>query len=192
MDNDQGRNDTTTCIVGIEQDGVVIIGGDSAGSDGYSKTIRADEKVFSTGHIIFGFCGSFRVGQLLRYSLAIPRLPEKKEELDRWMATDFIDSVRQTLVDGGAAFQKNKTEAIPSQFLVGVNGRLYCVEEDYQIAKTVAGYQAIGSGADLAHGALHITQNLKNPKRRIIGALQAAADHTAFVAPPFHLVESGP
>ena len=35
-----------TCIVGLVHEGVTYIGGDSLGSNGYSKTVRKDKKVF--------------------------------------------------------------------------------------------------------------------------------------------------
>ena len=61
-----------TCIVGLVHEGVVYIGGDSAGVAGLSLTVRADEKVFQNGEFLMGFTTSFRMGQLLRYSLKPP------------------------------------------------------------------------------------------------------------------------
>ena len=37
-----------TCIVGLVHEGVVYIGGDSAGVGGMSLTVRADEKVLNS------------------------------------------------------------------------------------------------------------------------------------------------
>ena len=48
-----------TCIVGLVHEGVVYIGGDSAGVGGMSLTVRADEKVFQNGNVtsmIFYLC----------------------------------------------------------------------------------------------------------------------------------------
>ena len=113
-----------TCIVGIEHDGGVIIGGDSAGLSGWSKTIRADQKVFTVGPYAMGFTTSFRMGQLLRYSLDVPA-PDTWD-IDKFIATTFIDAVRATLKAGGWA----KTDGPQEQggdFLVGVSGRLYAI-----------------------------------------------------------------
>ena len=41
-----------TCIVGLVHEGVVYIGGDSAGVGGMSLTVRADEKVFRNGEFL--------------------------------------------------------------------------------------------------------------------------------------------
>ena len=62
-----------TCIVGLVHEGVVYIGGDSAGVARLSLTVRADEKVFRNSDFLMGFTTSFRMGQLLRYSLKPPR-----------------------------------------------------------------------------------------------------------------------
>jgi ATP-dependent protease HslVU (ClpYQ) peptidase subunit len=61
-----------TCIVGMVENGKVYIGGDSAGVSGFDYHIREDQKVFQNGDMIFGFTSSFRMGQLLQYSLKIP------------------------------------------------------------------------------------------------------------------------
>lgn len=44
-----------TCIVGIEHGGRVHLGADSAGSTGWTLTVRADEKVFKVGPFVMGF-----------------------------------------------------------------------------------------------------------------------------------------
>ena len=43
-----------TCIVGLVHEGVVYIGGDSAGVAGLSLTVRADEKVFRNSDFFDG------------------------------------------------------------------------------------------------------------------------------------------
>src|SRR5919109_4864584 len=93
-----------TAIVGLADESKVWIGGDSAGVAGLSLTVRADEKVFRRGEWVFGFTGSFRAGQLLRYSLNVP---EPRGDLAKFLATEFIDAVRYCLKGGGVARKKN-------------------------------------------------------------------------------------
>lgn len=176
-----------TCIVGIEHAGGVTIGADSAASDGWSFSARADGKLFRNGPYLIGFCGSYRMGQLLRYSLEAPIVPER--DLDRHMATTFINAVRSCLLDGGYAERKNRVET-GGTFLVGVAGRLFMIESDYQVGGQRNGFDACGSGAEVALGSLHTTANAKSkmaPRRRALTALQAAADLTAFVGGPFQV-----
>lgn len=165
------------------------MGSDSAASSETSIEIRNDPKVFLNGDVLFGFADSFRAGQLLRHSLQIPKIPATTEELDKWLVTTFIDAVRSCLDAGGVSSKENGTEE-GNMFLLGIMGRLYSVESDYQVARLIAGYAAIGCGADLALGALHATRSLKNARGRILRALEASAEHSAYVAPPFTILES--
>jgi hypothetical protein len=175
-----------TCIVGIAQDNQVTIGGDSAGVGGYSLQLRADTKVFRTGNYIMGFTSSFRMGQLLRYG-DLPPAPTAEEnwDLDRFMATTFIDGVRKVLSDGGWLHSSNGIES-GGTFLVGVRGALYEIQGDFQAGRTLNGYGAVGCGEDIALGALHATAGSDLPPRaRIEAALRAAEHHSAGVARPF-------
>ncbi len=175
-----------TCIVGIAEDGQVIIGGDSAGVGGYDLQIRADGKVFRTRNYVMGFTSSFRMGQLLRYG-DLPEAPSTAEnwDLDRFMSTTFIDAVRKVLAAGGWLRTENGVER-GGTFLVGVRGALYNVEGDFQVGRTMNGYGAVGCGQDLALGSLHTTAagNL-SPHQRVELALLAAEHHSAGVCGPF-------
>ncbi len=169
-----------TCIVGLEDKGVVYIGGDSAGVSGLSITIRADEKVFTNGPFIMGFTTSFRMGQLLRYKFDAPNQANGIDDM-RYMVTTFIDAVRKCFFDNGFG---SKEENQGGTFLVGYKGQLYSVQSDFQVAKHSAGYAAVGSGTDLALGAMFANVKLK-PVERIKNALSAASAFNAGVTPPF-------
>lgn len=175
-----------TCIVGVEHKGRVWIGGDSAGVAGYSISSRADEKVFKNGPYVMGFTSSFRMGQLLRYSL-VPPAPNTRD-LDRFMVTTFVDAVRACLKAGGYA-SKDKDVEEGGTFLVGVAGHLFGIQSDYQVAKEVNGYAAVGCGEDLALGALYATRRMPNQRSRVRSALEAAAEHSAGVVGPFRIIE---
>lgn len=171
-----------TCIVGVQHDGQVIIGGDSAATTGYEITARADSKVFRVGPYVMGFTTSFRMGQLLRYSFHPPAVDTW--DVDRFMATRFVDKVRDCLRDGGF-MSVNSSQEAGGDFLVGVAGHLYRICSDFQIARALDGYDAVGCGADLARGSLFTTRLNPEPHTRVTSALEAAAHHSAGVAPPF-------
>ncbi|ABW11741.1 conserved hypothetical protein [Parafrankia sp. EAN1pec] len=173
-----------TCIVGVEHDGRVVIGGDSAGVAGWSITVRADTKVFRNGEFVMGFTDSFRMGQLLRYSL-VPPVPHSWD-LDRFMATEFVSVVRDCLRDGGFARNDAGNES-GGLFLVGIRGQLYRIDSDYQIGRTLDNYDAAGCGEEYARGSLHSTVG-EEPEERVRKALEAAAHHSTGVCPPFHIL----
>lgn len=171
-----------TCIVGLVDEGTVYIGGDSAGVGGYSLTIRKDRKVFHNGGYLFGATTSFRMLQLLRYAFT-PPVYDGESDLEQFLATTFIDAVRECFKTGGYAQKSNEQEAA-GQFLLGMAGRLFTIDADYQVGEALDGYDAIGCGKDVALGVLYATPTLK-PKKRIELALAAAERHSAGVRGPF-------
>lgn len=176
-----------TAIAGLVHDGTVHIGGDSAGVGGWRMTVRADTKVFRNGPYVFGFTSSFRMGQLIRWSLLAPA-PDG--DLDRFMCTTFIDSVRACLKEGGFA-KKNSEQEEGGTFLVGVAGRLFTVHSDYQVGEAVDGYAAVGCGEEPALGALFATANMGlAADERLELALEAAERFSAGVRAPFAYVSA--
>lgn len=173
-----------TCIAGIVEGGTVWIGADSAGVCGYSLTVRADVKVFKNGPMLFGFTSSFRMGQLLRYALTLPD-HDPRVEVEKYMATTFVNAVRECLKTHGFARKKEEAEE-GGTFLVGYRGRLFCIQDDYQVAEALDAFDAVGCGHDIAKGSLFSSTNLPADER-IRVALQAAERYSAGVRGPFHV-----
>jgi len=169
-----------TAIVGLVHDDRVYIGGDSAGVAGYVTQVRSDAKVFRNGPYLFGFTSSFRMGQLLRYALQPPAVGA---DLDKFMVTTFVDAVRDCLKAGGFATKESEAEH-GGTFVVGVAGRLFRIDSDYQVGEQADRFDAVGCGQEFALGALHATAGMP-PKRRINLALEAAARYSAGVTGPF-------
>lgn len=170
-----------TCIVGVEHAGKVYIGGDSAGVVGLDVSVRADEKVFRRGSYVFGFTSSFRMGQILRYCGKLPR--PFGTDLHKFMCTVFVDSLVRL-------FKKYRfgTEKKGGTFLVGVNGSLFEIQSDFQVAKSVDSFTAIGCGDMIALGSLYATRTWKDPNKRIMNALSASERYSGGVCSPFRVV----
>jgi len=176
-----------TCIVGLVEKGNVYIGGDSAGVAGLSVSIRADEKVFHNGPFIMGFTSSFRMGQLLRYRFSPPKQTVNQTDME-YMVTDFIDAVRLCFANGGFGTIADKSDNEGGTFLVGYNGSLYHIGSDFQVGRPMDQCDAVGCGNDIAKGSLFSTKG-KTPEARLKLALEAAANYSGGVAPPFTLVK---
>lgn len=175
-----------TCIVGIADGKNVWIGGDSAAVDNrYALRIKADQKVFHNGDFIFGFTSSFRMGQLIRFSFN-PPVHQSGIDICQYIITDFIDALRECLKDGGYA-QKHSEQEKAGTFLIGYRGRLFLIDDDYQVAESATMYNACGCGDHIALGAMYSTAD-QPPEERIITALKAAEQFSAGVRAPFHIV----
>lgn len=177
-----------TCIVAIAHKGKVHIGGDSAGVGArHDVNVRVDKKVFKNGDYIMGFCGSFRMGQLLAYKF-IPPEPHPDRDMLAFMVTDFVDAVRDCLKHGG--FSKiSDNEESGGDFIVGYKGHLFHLFEDFQVQAVADDFDAAGIAAELALGSLHSTRG-KAPKERILKALSAAEHFSAAVKGPFTVLST--
>jgi hypothetical protein len=193
-----------TCIVGLVDDGAVYMGGDSAGVEGLRIGVRADEKVFHLNEkswrtrldprellkpvnhlVVMGFTSSFRMGQLLQYNLRLPKGMANAKDLYGFMVTDFISAVRETLKEGGYSKVSENVES-GGTFLVGLRGRLFCIEDDFQVGENIESYHAVGCGSDLALGSMYATGKMGLPPReRVHLALEAAETWSAGVSQPF-------
>lgn len=180
-----------TCIVAVKSNKKVYIGGDSAAVAELSVNTRKDSKVFINGKFIIGFAGSFRLGQIMRFHFTPPRHLKSKDDYD-YMCTDFIKRMQKTLEDNGFSGENKRSEKETSgQMLVGYNGELYEIYEDYQVGIVHDPYNAIGSGGEIALGSLHTTHTIENrltPNQKITAALDAASRYNAGVLPPYNIL----
>ncbi|MFD0587695.1 hypothetical protein ACFQZE_06745 [Paenibacillus sp. GCM10027627] len=183
-----------TCIVGLVYRGVTYIGGDSLGSNGHSKTVRADKKVFHLKDInnaVIGYTSSFRMGQLLMYGTGlIDSRDEFQGKLNHeYLVTKFIPNVIKLFEEGGyMKIENGKKQG--GHFLFGYKDKLYQIESDYQVGESILGYDACGSGEEFALGSLHSTAKIEDPLIRIRMALQAASQFSVGCAPPYYIINT--
>ena len=71
-----------TCIVGLVTEEGAYIGGDSRITQDTSILPGVFEKIFFKNKILFGFCGNYRFGQILKYRFNIP-------ELKKWISRNI-------------------------------------------------------------------------------------------------------
>jgi len=173
-----------TCICGIvDVHGQIWIGGDSAGSDQYTVLTSTLSKVFRKEQMLLGIAGSWRQMQLVHYALELPEHPRRMSD-EAYLTTLFIDAIRECFTSAGSTSKFNEQESTSSAFLIGYHQKLYRIHSDYGITTSDCQYDAVGSGDDIARGALFATPHL-SPQDRLRMALKAAVEHTPYVRPPF-------
>ncbi len=191
-----------TCIVGIRSSAGVLIAGDSIGTNRTTSEVRVDPKVFAEGSLAFGHTTSFRWGQIVQF-YSLPALargksaPTAADDLYRWAVTVFVPQVRSDLAEHGWLRKEHEREE-GGRALVAVGDRLFAVHSDFQIAEAAGCYVAVGSGAEVALGALYarLGDAAAVPKRQATSAaelaIRAAAHHSAHVRLPILTAWSKP
>jgi hypothetical protein len=179
-----------TCIVGLVDSGRVYLGGDSASvnTTTYGLHARCGPKVFRLGELAIGYTTSFRMGDLLAHAFKPPKMPKKTSALDGWMVNELVESAR-SLFRARAYSSTRDGQEWGGEWLVGVRGRLYCVGDNFQVARPLDGLHAIGCAADLAVGVLFATKG-KASEARVRLALKVAERRSAGVRGPFKVVRT--
>lgn len=173
-----------TCIVGLISDEGVYMGSDSETSNGHSKRIVKNPKVFRNGDFLIGFTSSWRMGQLLQYEFVPPVICSETDLLE-YMVTKFVPKIRSVFKESGFSNINNNVEE-GGTFIVGVKGRLFRIEDNYQVEECVYPYTSCGNGYLAAFGSLFSTEG-QPALERVEKALEAAAEFAVGVRAPFKI-----
>lgn len=175
-----------TCILGLVQDGAVWMGGDSVAISGWDAKTVVEPKIFMREPFLIGYTTSFRMGQILKYELAIPSRGHEEGCMD-YLIRVFAHDVRKVFDDVGFLKKKDDHEVEGGQFLVGYEGHLFEVGSDFQVMEWAGSMAAIGAGQAYATGAAAALASLP-PGDRIHQALEIAERYCATVRGPFHIL----
>lgn len=167
-----------TVIVGLEHNGRVYIGGDSALSGEGAITIMARPKVWQRGDVILGHAGGLRIGNIIEIEPDLP--PCDGRDPYAFLLCEFLPPLMATVARHDLSWEAE-------ELLVGVGGRLWCVDSEWGVHGHRRGYGATGDGAQAALGALHATDG-QAPELRIQAALEASEAMCTSVCRPFHVV----
>ncbi len=179
-----------TCIVGVEQDGKVWMGSDSAASDGHVIYVVDSPKLITNGPITFGYTSSFRFADLLKFKLKFPA--QKKAQDDRdYLVGVVVEKIRESLKEGGYARVDSHRDS-GGTALMSYRGMLYKLQDDFSVLRCVDQYASCGSGTEFAMGSLFTTHGDARfpPSERVKMALQAAAKHCCTVQGPEHIIQT--
>ena len=177
-----------TCIVAMRSKRVVLVGADSLGSSGDFTILRSDRKVFRNGSYTIAGCGSYRAIDVMRYA-DLPK-PPRSGNAHRFMCVDFVDSVRKSFENAGLMRKDNEVQsAYP--FIVAFGRNIFELDSDFQVGINHDGFIAMGSGREVASGALWATRNMKlSPEKRIRLAIGAASHFNSGVGGPIHVMST--
>jgi hypothetical protein len=184
-----------TCIVAlIDDDGVIHFGSDSVGTDGHFAKIMSDPKVFQNGEFLFGYAGSFRLGQILEHGFSPPDRLENQTN-KQYLCTTFMEGIKYSFKQHGFLKDNDDTgqDEIDGQFLIGYRGEIFIVQEDFSILHVLDNYLAIGAGEETATAVLYGTRDIElGPIERLHLSLEATEKYVDGVRGPFHFLSMEP
>ena len=174
-----------TCIIGLEQDGKVYVGADSASAT-RSLDIRQTlvPKVFNNHNVIIGYTSSFRMGQLLQFM----KIPSYDKLDEKYMINKFIEAIRFEFKAKGYSKIDNNEET-GGNFLVGIKDCLYEIASDFQVQRYADGVASCGCGEEYAYGAMRALEHL-DPIDRITKSLEIASYYSGGVMAPFTVLKT--
>lgn len=184
-----------TCIIGFADptNQISWIGGDSLGSNGYTKSINTASKVFkcaSYPNVLMGGTGSFRHLDLLKYSENLFSKIDYYEHIridHKYMVTNFIPKVIE-LFKNGVVNENEKDRG--SNFIVALPGKVFEVQSDYSVLEPIQ-FCSVGSGEEVAMGSLLTTKDYDwSIKDKIFRALKCAEQYSCGVQGPFHIINT--
>ena len=190
-----------TCIIGYVDKAsssssnkpVVWLGGDSCGSGNGSDHIYKNNKVFhymNNPNIIMGGTTSFRHLDLLETTEGLFDDFEDLENITR------LDIVKHFIPRVQKAFQGNYLRGDDTDrggnFLLGINDKLFEIQNDYSVLEPDSGIIAVGCGEDTAIVMLDAYNTLtkETPQTKLFRTLEYVSNYNQGVKPPFTVINT--
>ena len=181
-------------VIAIKDKDRIVLGADKQVSSGDSKdhTITKIWPVEELPGAVMGGVGSARASQIIQYSSIID-----KNLIGKDITTEFVICALAPTIAAGLKANGINIEAkdgdfcdmMPNSFIFAYKDKAWMIWNDLSVTE-IGDYLAIGSGSDVARGALFATKK-HNPFERIVTAIDAAAESTLFVDDGIDLLATG-
>lgn len=182
-------------VIAIKDNDRIVLGADKQASAGGSKD-HTNTKIWAVEDLpgaIMGSVGSARASQIIQYSKIID-----KNLIRQGIGTDYIicalaPAIVANLKANGIVVDPNPDSicaTMPNAFIFAYKDKAWMIWNDLSVSE-IDEYLAIGSGSDVARGALFATPE-KNPFERIVTSIDAAATTTLFVDDGIDLLVTEP
>ena len=171
-------------VVAIKDKDRVVLGADKQVSTGDTKN-HTNTKIWSVCDLpgaVMGGVGSARASQVIQYSDIIDKNHLRVEPTTDFVICSLAPTIAATLKSNGIVVEPGEgglCDLMPNAFIFAYKDKAWMIWNDLSVTE-ITDYFAIGSGADVARGALFVTED-KNPFDRIVSCIDAAAESTLFV-----------
>jgi ATP-dependent protease HslVU (ClpYQ) peptidase subunit len=143
-----------TAIVGIQGKGWAVIAADSMTTyDDKPYYAKGMDKAVRKGDYVFAFAGDAIAGNIAEFLWTPPKII-KTMPLDAFMQVKVLPSLRDAMKEHGYEPDAIKDPNAGFDALMCLNGIIYEIDEEYMWSRDDRGLYAVGSGGQLALGAL--------------------------------------
>lgn len=148
-----------TTIIGIVDKGVVYMGADGKATFGWIGKSASLPKIIKKDNMLIGVSGSPRALQLIEHMAEHPAHDTEKESNMAYLVKHVLPVWHEVLKDSEFLQTKEGQENTNSHILIGYRGELFMVDGVFSLFMSETGYDAIGSGSEVALGALYVMHN---------------------------------
>ena len=182
-----------TTLVGIQARNWALLGADTRVTEDGSIYQMAKErsKIIQHDDFTIACAGDMRAINILESGLKIPKSTFIKN--DAQFVTGFlVPAMKKAFCDAGYEKTSEGQASHESEFLVIYKAKIYALGGDYSWVQDSRGIYALGSGGQVALGALaslvgdSITR--RDARAWALKALDIASNYNSDTAPPFHVV----
>lgn len=171
-------------VIAVRDKDRFVLGADKQVSTGDSKN-HTSTKIWPLRDLpgaIMGGVGSARASQIIQYSDIVDKNNLQAEPTTDFVVCSLAPTIAATLKASGVVIgpgESGMCDMMPNAFIFAYKDKAWMIWNDLSVAE-IDDYFAIGSGSDVAMGALFATKG-KNPFDRIVTCIDAAAESTLFV-----------
>lgn len=173
-----------TCIAAIKHpDGAIHLAADREQTQGWIKVNLGEPKIFKREKFVYGVCGYSRIADIMRRVFNEPPRLADQDTL-RYISGVWVNAWRQCLQECGVKHITENEDRQNSSILMVYEGRMFAVSSNFSVTECLD-YLAMGSGGDVAMGALYAAKD-------VVMAVSAAIEHAVGCGGSVDLMEISP
>jgi ATP-dependent protease HslVU (ClpYQ) peptidase subunit len=182
-----------TTLIGIQGRTWALLGADTRIADDSTiyKLAKGHSKIVEHEDFTIACAGDLRAINILQAGLKLPKTYVVKDDA-HFITSFLIPAMRKAFADSGYEKTNDGQSSHESEFLVVYKAKIYEIGSDYSWVQDSRNIYALGSGGQIALGALASMQGdltTRTEARKIAGkALEIASAYNSDTAPPFHIV----
>lgn len=173
-------------VVAVKDKNRIVLGADKQSSSAGNKDHNSTKiwEVEELPGALMGSIGSVRAAQIIQYANIIDKNAIGEEVDTSFVVCSLVPVISAGLKANGVSVKAPAEDAscdmMSNAFLFAYKDKAWLIWHDFSVSE-IEDYLVLGSGSDVARGALFATKENRNPFDRIVTSIDAAAESTLYV-----------